>query len=343
MFQKMRQVVARQFRNAKGPKPTLFVHAGAGKTGTSGIQRFLGENRSQLRRLGLNYPVFNNSVPVATYPWAGNAAFFGRDLNLGKITQKELDDLACNIFGELKSGTRKVLLSGESLSNATSENIGKFVSAFSRYFEIEVIFFLRDPLPWYYSAWKQIVRTVPEARAFEDFLETRKIQQIVCPQRWFECAQKVHLFSYDEHKKCLLFTFFETMGMDIRQSFPDANTVMANLSLNKSEVDFLRLVHSVPEFAADMSICQEIADKLLHLPNRKPDEKPDPRLAELAIKNLEPMFAVTDQYLNRSEIIRTKACSPIRECEPAAKTAIDPEYVQLALEVLAGRFVKEAP
>jgi hypothetical protein len=338
VFQKIRQILARQLRVAKGPKPTLFVHAGSGQTGTSGIQRFLGENHKELWRLGLEYPIFNTSFPGTSFPWAGNAAFFGRDMNLGKITSKSLDDLAYKIRTDTNNGTQKVLFSGESLSNATNENIHKFVSAFSRYFEIEAIFFLRDPLSWYYSAWKQIIRTKPEARTFENFIQTRKIQQIVCPQGWFDYTRKVHLFSYDEHKKDLLSTFFSAMGIDVMRSFPDVNTVTANLSLTKSEADFLRLVQSVPEFAADMSICQKIADRFLHQPNRKPDVKPDPHLAELAIKNMEPMFAVTDQCLHRSRIIKTETCGLPQESGVGAEAPPDPEHVRIALEVLAEHF-----
>lgn len=333
MQHSLKQTLARIFR--LNPKtPTLYVHAGAGKTGTSGIQRFLGINRDKLRESGVEYPIFDTQVPITKFPWAGNIAFYGRDLNLGKVTQEDLNKTAGIILDSIKPGNTKVIVSGESLANTTPANIERFYAAFRPHFDIEFIFFLRDPLPWAYSAWKQVVRTVREPKTFIQFLEKVKIQPILFPEAWFSQAKKVHLLSYDEHKNNLTAAFFSCIGIDITSHFPEVSKVKANLSLTQSEVEMLRVLHTVPELSKDISVCHRLAEALLNKPERKPDTRPDPALAAMAIENLSAMFSVTDKYLHRSKIIRTIPDGAATS-NTIIQPSLNPDDVRIALAVVA--------
>lgn len=323
-------------------KPTLYLHGGSGKTGTKGIQRFLGENREKLREIGIDYPLIEGNPPVDKFPWPGNALRIGKSLNTGTITKSELNSIAKKIHSEIPPGITKVVLSDETFNATKPEDIKQFSAAFRKYFKIELIFFLRDPLLWSYSAWKQIVRSVRETRTFEQFLTETKIRQIKFAGFWFANVDNVHLISYDKHKKKIISTFFKHIGIDIDQYFSETNTVTANPSLNTSEVNCLRLFHSVPEFKDDLALCHKIANAFIDRVGRKTDAKPDPRLAALAIKNQEPMFKATDPYLDRSEIIRITGDNATPEGSKAF-VGIDPDDVQTVLLVIAQHFFKDAP
>ncbi|MCD7907392.1 MAG: hypothetical protein LUH04_06870 [Clostridium sp.] len=72
---------------------------------------------------------------------------------------------------ESREKRKPVFLSNEVWAQAAARpTFEKFCKLLAKHFNIVLIGFVRDPLSWSYSAWNQIVRTVPFAHTFAEFL-----------------------------------------------------------------------------------------------------------------------------------------------------------------------------
>jgi hypothetical protein len=336
MFQKLNQLVPGEIPSCTA-KPNLYLHAGTGKTGSSGLQKFLGENYKKLRALGINYPLLYAQAPLDAYPWSGNLTHYTFALFRKQAAKEDLHNTLAEIYNDAVQEDFKTIFSSEDLNWWNPQKIDMFCATLRQFFSINLVFFLRDPLPWSYSAWKQITIFENQLDTFEQFLVNRKLRQIIHPEVWFQNVDNVYLFSYDEHKRELVSTFFTALGIDIIKYFPDADSTFANPSLNASQIAVLQLLHHVPAFP--ITLCHLLASQYVENAKTYPNDKPDPALAELAIKVQEPMFQFTDQYLDRSKIIKTwpsesPATNPV-------EVDIDPEDIRISLEVIAQCYISK--
>lgn len=130
----------------------LILHIGAGKTGTSSIQKFLGQNSERLAQEGILVPS-HDMTP--TGPVSGQHVWYFNSLrkySIDDAREKLENDIRTNI-AKAKFTPQKVLLSAENLSDR-NEWQDLFVNLAKEY-KITIVFYVRRQDEYLMSAWQQ--------------------------------------------------------------------------------------------------------------------------------------------------------------------------------------------
>ena len=296
-------------------KPQLYFHLGAGKTGTTTIQNFCRQNSEALAAASIWYPELLPSVHTS------NAFALTEILKKDGKTEAGREKFA-NLMRELHSSrpsdSTKILLSNETMAMYPAWVCELICQISSRFFDLKIIIFLRDPLAWYYSAWGQIIQTIHEARSFELFFRERgpTLYQWTNYEIWAKYATDIHVLSYEEHKNHLVSAFFQPLGWEAAKVFPGCDAGHANTGLPLEMTLLLRLFNGLfgpdPEWhRVKHSWFKSTSSLGLSGLAGLGKGAPDPSLAPAANQFHERMFAFTDAYLPRERIIA--AYPPVAE------------------------------
>ena len=142
-------------------QPTVFLHIGIAKTGTTYLQKLMWRERHALARQGAVYPAgspnahFMASVDLRQKPFAG-----GR----GAIVPGSWDALA----GEARSVRDRAVISHESLARATVPQVRRAVDSLAPA-EVHVIVTVRDLARQLPAAWQERVKNRSSGR-YREFL-----------------------------------------------------------------------------------------------------------------------------------------------------------------------------
>lgn len=144
---------------------TIFIHVGAGKTGTSALQSFLSMNLERLAESGLYVPLVGaveNQKYIAHHFLSGTSRFSSED-----------PFEAWRAIAELKN--EKVLISSEVLHNRITQDDGvaffESVKEILNGWTIRVIFYVRREDDWLESVYAQWIKsgTLRTGETFSDF------------------------------------------------------------------------------------------------------------------------------------------------------------------------------
>lgn len=156
--------------------PTLFLHIGTNKTGTSAIQRFFNQQRDALQQHGLLYPAAG-CAGDAHYTFSTLLGFdHGKPRRVDQ-SAPPLRDLRSRLEQEItRSACRHVLISSE---NFVLPRAVEPVRELLRDFEVRVVVYLRRHDGWWESAYNQAVKMVaqpPWGRGFERYLRYQRMR-----------------------------------------------------------------------------------------------------------------------------------------------------------------------
>lgn len=254
--------------------PTVFLHSGAPKTGTSYLQMLFARHTDQLAAQGLLYPhnafvagaregriTSGNGVEMANYIRPGlphkipdKAAFLPRFDRM--LAEAEGQDL---------------LFSSEFLFFQPNGRTDAIVECLRRHgYDARAIYLVRDIATAARSTYSQEVKRSGEARTFQDFLTTWDPQyraHIALLNRAFGAAN-VQVFNYEEHKDRLADLVF---GDVLGRSIAVAPSQVINRSLESKELEFLRIFNSFSG-AASAATCKVVSDALMTLPPPASDD-----------------------------------------------------------------------
>lgn len=243
-------------------RPTLYLHVGLRKTGSSYIQTALAMNRSKLYREGhLWYP----------RPTDQESALRGKTSS-GNAPSRKLWKTLERIRPQLRKG-RNVLVSREQFFDTTAEILG--VEATKAVLEREVIrtiqvadikmlLFVRDPLDWCFSMYSQEVKHSRITVSFQDWLQTgigfppRTLELI----EWFSAlGVEIEVENYTTVKSHILDRFMEWLDLPatLRLSTPGFGPV--NRSLNLGELKFQRIANEFRDWDSEDVIANAFAEK----------------------------------------------------------------------------------
>jgi hypothetical protein len=225
--------------------PTLFLHAGAPKTGTSFLQVLFARNAENLERDGIVYP----------------KGHMFEEAKVGKITSGNGVEMANYIRPDLPhvipdkeaflgrfrwqlahSGGKHVLYSSEYLvfEGDRAQRIAE--SAKNAGYAVRVVYFVRDLAPAAFSAYSQSLKRKGETRTFLEFLKAwDPLYQasIENAARVFG-ADSLLVKNYDECADRLA----ETMFRDILGAgFVPDDALIVNRSLSPKETELQRLMN----------------------------------------------------------------------------------------------------
>ena len=179
--------------------PTIFLHVGLGKTGSSSIQAYLKSHSSTLKSEGINYP--SDSSPMVS----GN----------GHILCSALMNNDSSYFNSLTKNPIS-LFSREHFARELSnkEAFNCLAIKLEEYYTpetINVIAFIRNPTQHCYSLWSQKVKNAKTimtlqnfANAYDSYSVLAKFISNAKNRKW-----QIHIIDYDDRKQNLLNSFFE--------------------------------------------------------------------------------------------------------------------------------------
>lgn len=193
----------------------LYIHVGAGKTGTSSIQKFLFLNKSIF--YNNNFDLLDNYTSkkeeISHHRLAGGQS---RDINSAYNLWKEIS----------KNKAEKILVSSEFFHSLISEENGiRLCESIKSLFEdrkIKIIFYIRDHVQWLQSAYNQWVKKDLLSKTFKDFSSSY----------WKNQPDQILLFSQIFGKENIIVRPYEQIQLFKKNIFSDFCRIL-DLPLNE--------------------------------------------------------------------------------------------------------------
>lgn len=245
--------------------PSLILHIGAPKTGTSYLQVLFARYADELRQNGVHYP----------------SGFMFEDAKSGKITSgngvemanyirpnlphqipnkdKFIDKLRCDIA---EAEGADVLYSCEFLQFDSSERSQQIaLTANELNYNVRVVCFVRDLGPGAFSTYSQQLKRHGETRPFEAYLREwdphHKLLLLNAEQLFGRKA--IEVYNFDEKRDVLANFFFTSV---LGSKFVPDEPMKVNRSLSQMEAELVRHMNST--FAAgDMRLSEFISNALM--------------------------------------------------------------------------------
>ena len=228
----------------------IYIHVGAGKTGTSAIQMFMADNRDRLQDLGLHIPLVGANKDRR---YLSHHSLSG----LKKFDQGDALELWSQIAG---TSAERVLVSSEVfhslISNSGGEDFFESVHRILDAWQVFVIFYVRRQDEWLQSAYEQWLKA-GQLRTGETITEVAErysknlIDQVRAFARVFgKDAMIVRPYEKPQLKnENAIDDFFSIFEIYPDQSYqwPDRN---ANPGLPRAAIELKRLFNSVCESEA---------------------------------------------------------------------------------------------
>lgn len=198
---------------------TIFLHIGTHKTGSTSIQRFLARADEELARQGILYPKtgrpdtdWSNKYGHHDLAWSvsGNRSIDGEQV-WGDLRRE---------IGEARG--RRVVVSTEEFEGCTSEEIRRIVAHLDS-LSIRVIVYLRSPMHYLRSQYKQVVKDGTYSDSFVQFVKelVPRCNYLALISRWEQFDEiesvDVRLFGKAKNNPGLEPSFAEAVGIDFEE------------------------------------------------------------------------------------------------------------------------------
>ncbi|MBA2444033.1 MAG: hypothetical protein H0V49_01710, partial [Nocardioidaceae bacterium] len=143
-------------------RPTIYLHVGAPKTGTTYLQDVLGQNRRQLARAGVAFP---GSGPLEHY----HAALDLRGIRFGGYDDPAVPGAWEKLSSKaLDAKSDRVVISHEVLAGATQDEIERVEANLAGH-DLHVIYGARDLARQLPAVWQESLKN-RQTRTYEVFL-----------------------------------------------------------------------------------------------------------------------------------------------------------------------------
>ncbi len=324
-------------------KPTLLLHVGPGKTGTSAIQAWLSSIADDLIPHGILYP-----APIKEI-----GEFNGNGQDLGALLHRphgeyridaplEFEDmLSAYATAATEKNCHTVLLSSEFLSDAPRENLELLRECAATYFELRCIGFVRDPYWWLWSAWGQSVKRGGLSEDFESYARKNisYYSNILCAVT--SLFGDTRLLAYQH--KTLLEDFSCAAGIpkELLRGAPEARI---NRSLDKDELETLLAVNRI---FGDAALSTRISDQMLSKwPNSKPYKYFSASIATEIRETNAPTLASLKHLIVNSDNPGIDARNDTVEIEEAlsmASSRMDFDLLHIVLSAIAAWQEENSP
>lgn len=217
---------------------TLYLHIGAGKTGSSALQVWLNQNSAELLKHGILYPRGNELIRDDYTITSGNGveAIESIKSKTGEVYLKNLTS---------KIG-KNILLSSERFQSLNLQEVEQ-IKEFGKKNNIKIIpiIYLRDIYDVTYSAYVQQVKRHALFIDFQEYVNgISSIQQISVLELWASIFENIKVIHYDTNKSSLDKLLLLAMGVYYK-NFPPLKPKKVNRSLTVEELNIMRMVNSI--------------------------------------------------------------------------------------------------
>lgn len=235
-------------------KPTIILHIGTHKTGTSFLQQMLCNAAAALAEMGILYPAAGRSETDAILRCAHHQLAW----YLAGKRQVTTDESWRHLQDELASWSgRSAVISAEGLGTLNSDGI-RTVRNYLAPNKVRVLVYLRKPMDFAISTYKQRVKTGTCASTFPHFLSQCRAAVEYGPlvRRWEEVfgPENIELRLYDRvhQDPGLAADFCRAIGADfevVRPFIPEA----INVSPSDPEIRAMRLINRLTWWAGEQT------------------------------------------------------------------------------------------
>lgn len=247
--------------------PILYLHAGAGKTGTSYLQFLFAVHAERLAECGVVYPrghLFDEAK--AGRVTSGNGVEMANYIRPSLPHAIPDKDAFLDVFaaGLQAAAGKHVLYSSEFLAFVPGERTAAIARVAARHgYEIRVIYLVRDIAAVAASMHSQGIKYQGDTRTFADFITTfesgyrRHIQRAVDSFG----ADALLVLNYEEHRDRLAELFFKDI---LGTTFVPEERASINRSLSPREAEMLRIMNGM--HPGDRAFSAFVANALMDLP-----------------------------------------------------------------------------
>jgi hypothetical protein len=256
----------------------VFLHVGAGKTGTSAMQAALARHRAILAAAGLIYPEAPGIAEARAQAGevnSGNGGPLARFLSKSKQradwTPAETEAFLDAAF-TLAAG-RDLLFSSEGMQAARQRPLADLIRLIeARGGTVHIIFYLRHVLDVVVSAFAQfaksgvLLRLDEDRRTLDRFVATAEVNWASQLEVFANAVgrERLHVRLYDAERRALLPGLLSLINPDLARRLPKADAVgVVNRTPNLAEQTFMLELNALPRAPA---LCRLVMNALLNGP-----------------------------------------------------------------------------
>lgn len=238
----------------------LFLHIGAGKTGSSALQLWLNKNHASFKKQGVYYPI-NNSITDKYAVTSGNGVSLFNAIQSKKV-EKMIDK-------DLKQTSKYLLYSSEAFQNLNDEDIKYFKHLMAlRTVEIVILMYVRDVYNVVYSGYQQLIKRHNFTKTYKEFaLSLKNVQQfrvLALFEKHFP-QQNIILFHYDTEKEVGIENCFAlALNLHTDEIIPMGKEKV-NRSLTVLESEILRNINIIfhKKNISNQKLLHQISDSVI--------------------------------------------------------------------------------
>lgn len=231
-------------------KPTVYLHVGVHKTGTTSIQKFCDDNFSGLLNQGILYSkslrtIKQNNEITTRFAHHDLARLLGPEKVINKSELAFPNELKENFHKELKNTQQPintVLVSSEVFSLVLNKEQGKKLLSIFQGYEIKVIIYLRMHHNWIESQYRQIVKRSSTLQ-LSKFVENRRVVFFNKVRIWvgLVSAENIIVKNFDTEVKegSLIGGFLEIFDKKVASKFDLTEFKTLNVALPAYFIDLI--------------------------------------------------------------------------------------------------------
>lgn len=225
-------------------KRTLWIHAGGSKTGSSALQNFFEYNTSYLNSNGFSYANKVN-INFEQQVTGGNGRLLYETLKAPHTTEQELTSVILSYFECLLPNA---LCSSEFLQHLDVLSWKRLLDILKQNeIEVNIIYFIRNALPFFLSGYDQLVKGHGEWRDIVDWsvnINWDHMEAVRVLEQVFT-KDNIRLYSYEQEKHRLLEVFINSIGIKYEQNVINQikNIQTVNRSLTIAERNILQKIN----------------------------------------------------------------------------------------------------
>ena len=282
---------------------TLFLHVGAGKTGSTAIQYHLHANADTLAGMGVSVPLLDVYYPGrGPTDYMGNGEFLVAEFVHGEQgANRQLYDRFLKVCASTNSTT--IIVSCEMLEFAARDKLDMLRAAMAQVgVAVKVIYILRDLIPHAVSFWLQVVKNHGETRSWAKFasdFQSPFARSLVKFQDVFGPDAVLTGKYHESNRDDVIATFYDLIGIPVdRLTTVDATY---NLSLGSAAAEVALVINGQQYLTADKK--RELI-RMIHnaLRSRRLDPRFDGRLSNEQRRAFEERHATDMSVLRRHDV-----------------------------------------
>ena len=274
----------------------VYLHIGAGKTGTSAIQSYLAMNEDNLLDNGYYYPAGSLHAQAKNMKiTSGNASELAKILldTYNEETKEKLEKIIYKLISE--SDNKDIILSSELIQNYNQQSMEIFNKlTLKSGYKIIIVYYIRAIADHVVSQYQQFLKRLASTNSLEKHILNKKNTFLKILIKTEEIFGKENLIikNYDKVKENLFENFLEdVLHIDNISKFVIPSGKI-NRSLSPYEVSFMKHINN---YFTEKKHATFVSNALIH---NKPNISYDMTIEKKDLEILEEMYSEDINILN---------------------------------------------